>query len=132
MLLTDADVERIAARVVSSPDLLALQREIGPWHFEAEDGYLQLHVRPGGPAKGSPGGAPCWFLGDDGLCRIWSDRPEGCRMYPAVWDDSVREAVLDEDYCPHTDGFALSPEMDAATESLAERLHAEQAAREHG
>jgi Fe-S-cluster containining protein len=129
MILTERDVGRLALKVADTPELAEQQREIGPWHFEAEDGYLQLHVRPGPPAKGSPGGAPCWFLGDDGRCRVWQDRPEGCRLYPAAWDDGLRQAVLDEDYCPHTDGFELPQVMDDATRSLAERLEQEREAR---
>lgn len=125
MLLTEADVETIALHVAERPELMERMREIGPWHFEAEDGYLQLHVRPGPPAKGSPGGAPCWFLGNDGLCEIWANRPEGCRLYPAAWDDGLRRAVLDDDYCPHTDGFRLPEAMTDATRDLADRLEAE-------
>lgn len=129
MLLTEDDVSRLALAVADNKELAEQQRAIGPWHFEAEDGYLQLHVRPGNPSKGSDGGAPCWFLGDDGRCRVWKDRPEGCRLYPAVWDDGIRAAVLDADYCPHTDGFELPPAMDDATRSLALRLESERNAR---
>ncbi len=129
MLLTDSDVERLALAVARDPALMEQMRDIGPWHFEAEDGYLQLHVRPGPAAAGSPGGSPCWFLGNDGRCRVWTDRPEGCRLYPAVWDDGLRAAVLDADYCPHTDGFGLPARMNDATHRLAQRLERERDAR---
>jgi Fe-S-cluster containining protein len=125
MILTESDVERIALEVAGRTDLRKQLNDLGPWHFEAEDGYLQLHTRPGPPAKGSPGGAPCWFLGDDGRCRIWAVRPEGCRLYPAVWDEGVNETVLDDDYCPHTDGFAINDEVHTATQGLAAKLESE-------
>ncbi len=118
MLLTEADLKRLRA-VRPSDDF---------WE-EADDGYLQLLTRDGPPARGSPGGRPCIFLGSDGRCTVWADRPEGCRLYPAVWDDGLRAAVLDADYCPHTDGFDLPPAMNDATRRLAARLERERAAR---
>ncbi len=118
MLLTNDDLERLWAA-----------RPAEAFWFEADDGYLQLKTRDGPPARGSEGGKPCWFLGDDGRCTVWSERPEGCRLYPAVWDDSLRAAVLDTDYCPHTDGFRLPKSMDDATRRLAARLEAEMLAR---
>ncbi len=124
MLLTEADVERIWD--------VAEELGIQEWHMLADDGYLQLITRDGPPARGSPGGRPCVFLGDDGWCRIWAARPEGCRLYPAVYDDGLRAATLDADYCPHTDGFRLTPQMDAATRRLVERLKAQRRDRIQG
>ena len=125
MLLSEADALRLRAAVAvarpGTPD--------ADWMFLADDGYLQLRTRDGPPAVGSPGGKPCWFLGADGRCTVWADRPEGCRLYPAVWDDGLRHAVLDTDYCPHTDGFRLPRAMDDATHRLADRLHRERDAR---
>lgn len=118
MLLTESDVRRITEVMADREPPLA-------WHFQADDGYLQLRTRDGPPARGSPGGRPCVFLGEDGLCTIWDARPEGCRLYPAVWDESTRRAELDADYCPHTDGFRLPRAMDDATRRLADRLSAE-------
>lgn len=118
MLLTEADLERLKATGQGDD-----------YWFQADDGFLQLKTRDGPPAKGSPGGAPCVFLGDDGRCTVWSKRPEGCRLYPAVWDDGLRSAVLDADYCPHTDGFTLPKSMDDATKRLASRLEREREAR---
>ena len=126
MLLTDSDVRRISAA-------LAVRQPAGSaptdWHFRADDGFLQLRTRDGPPARGSPGGRPCVLLGDDGRCTVWDVRPEGCRLYPAIWDEGLREAVLDEDYCPHTDGFRLPRSLHDATRRLAARLHAERDAR---
>jgi len=31
----------------------------------------------------------CRFLGDTGQCRIWEDRPTGCRMYPFPHEKTI-------------------------------------------
>lgn len=118
MLLTEDDLRRLA-RARPGEDF---------W-FRADDGYLQLKTRAGPPAAGSPGGRPCWFLRDDGRCGVHDERPEGCRLYPAVWADELRGAELDADYCPHTDGFLLPTATADAVRRLAKRLQAERAAR---
>jgi len=41
-------------------------------------------------------------------CTIYNYRPEGCRLYPAVFDEDMEEVVLDS-YCPHRTKFRLSP-----------------------
>jgi hypothetical protein len=120
MLLTDADLERIAA---ARPGM--------DFWFRADDGYAQLRTRDGPPAAGGEG-RPCIFLAPDGRCSIHEVRPEGCRLYPAVWDDSLRDAELDDLYCPHTDGFLLEPPVRDAARRLAQRLHAERDRRLRG
>jgi len=123
MLLTNADLARITA---ARPGL--------DFHFLADDGYLQLRTRDGPPATGShaaPGSSPrpCIFLAPTGTCTIHELRPEGCRLYPAVWDDALRGAELDMDYCPHTDGFRLPAATVDAVRRLAGRLESERQAR---
>lgn len=113
MLLTDDDLRRLA-RARPGEDF---------W-FLADDGYLQLRTRDGPPARGGAG-RPCIFLRDDGLCGVHDARPEGCRLYPAVWADDLRAAELDADYCPHTDGFVIPQTTADAVRRLAQRLHAE-------
>lgn len=113
MLLTDDDLRR-----------LAKARPGEDFWFQADDGYLQLKTRDGPPARGGAG-RPCHFLGADGLCSVHEVRPEGCRLYPAVWAEDLRAAELDEDYCPHTDGFLLPPRTADAVKRLADRLQAE-------
>lgn len=112
MLLTEADLTRLQAA-----------RPGEDFWFQADDGFLQLQTRE------AHGPKPCWFL-VDGRCSVWADRPEGCRLYPAIWDDGLRRATLDADYCPHTDGFRLPRSMDDATRRLANRLMAERDARD--
>ncbi len=117
MLLSVDDVARIQA---ARPGV--------DFHFQTDDGFLQLRTRTGPAAPGGKG-APCIFLDDAGRCSIHAIRPEGCRLYPAVWDGERGAAVLDADYCPHPDGFILSAQVRDAVRRLAERLLAEQEAR---
>ena len=35
----------------------------------------------------------CVFLSEDG-CKIYSHRPEGCRIYPLVYDEDAGKAVM--------------------------------------
>ena len=113
MLLTEADVARIAA---ARPDV--------DFHFRADDGFLQLRTRDGPSSKGGSG-RPCVFLDPEGRCTIHPIRPEGCRLYPAVWADDIRQAELDDEYCPHTEGFVLAPFVADAMKRLADKLKAE-------
>lgn len=117
MLLTEDDVARITA---ARPGL--------DFAFVAHDGYLQLRTRDGPPSKGGSG-RPCVFLDPQGLCSIHAVRPEGCRLYPAMWTDDLRRAELDAEGCPYTDGFLLSPMAADAVRRLAGRLHREAADR---
>ncbi len=119
MILTEADLARLRA---ARPDLG------DSFWFEADDGYLQLRTRDGPPAAGGEG-RPCVFLGADGRCGVYEARPEGCRLYPATWDEGLREAILDEDYCPHTDGFRIPTAAGDALRRLADRLESERRAR---
>lgn len=126
MILTEADLERLRA---ARPD--------EDFWFEADDGHLQLRTRDAPPAAGShaaPGASPrpCWFLDAAGRCTVWEDRPEGCRLYPAFYDETLREVALDDDYCPHTDGFRLPRATADAVVRLARRLESERARRSGG
>lgn len=118
MLLTEADVLRLA---VARPGL--------DFAFVADDGFLQLRTRDAPPAPGMAG-KPCVFLDGAGRCSVWDDRPEGCRLYPGVWDGDALRAHLDADHCPHTDGFLLPRSTQDAVARLAARLQAELAARQ--
>ena len=118
MLLTEDDLRR-----------LSRERPGEEFWFVADDGYLQLKTRAGPAAKGGQG-RPCWFLSPDGTCSVHASRPEGCRLYPAVWSDDLRAAELDQDYCPHTDGFLLPAATNDAVRRLAQRLQDERRRRQ--
>lgn len=120
MLLTDDDIARISA----------LRPGLDFW-FTADDGFRQLRTRDSPAAVGGTG-RPCVFLNPEGTCGIHPDRPEGCRLYPAMWDMEAQVAGLDAEHCPHTDGFLLAPATRDATRRLAARLEAELARRARG
>ena len=115
MLLSEADILRISVH------------ETEPfWH--EDDGYLVLRTRDGPPVAGHRG-RPCWFLTDNGRCRIHDWRPEGCRLYPAILDADRGRARLDDEHCPHTDGFRLPRATDDAVRRLVDRLERERDSR---
>jgi Fe-S-cluster containining protein len=49
-------------------------------------------------------GGRCVFLGDE-LCTVYSERPEGCRLYPFVLDLATDRVVRD-DHCPWANEFS--------------------------
>jgi Fe-S-cluster containining protein len=48
----------------------------------------------------------CVFLRDN-ECTIYSLRPEGCRLYPLVYDEKNGKAVI-HDFCPYGHEFKFS------------------------
>ena len=40
-------------------------------------------------------------------CSVYPYRPEGCRLYPIIYDEEKNCATLDED-CPHGNEFRIS------------------------
>ncbi len=40
-------------------------------------------------------------------CTIYDHRPEGCRLYPVVYDKTNKKAILDDE-CPRRNCFSLS------------------------
>lgn len=51
----------------------------------------------------------CFFLNEEGRCKIYKYRPYGCRLYPLVYNWKRRETVLD-DLCPYKDEFRVRKE----------------------
>jgi Fe-S-cluster containining protein len=49
----------------------------------------------------------CFFLTDKG-CKVYEDRPMGCRFYPLVFDLD-RDVVVDPE-CAHGDQFEVDPD----------------------
>jgi Fe-S-cluster containining protein len=45
----------------------------------------------------------CAFLSEDG-CTIYPYRPEGCQLYPLIWDEDRGQAVRDY-LCPYASEF---------------------------
>ena len=48
----------------------------------------------------------CFFLGDQG-CKIYSSRPDGCRLYPLVYNENTCQAVI-HDFCPYSHIYKVS------------------------
>ncbi len=67
----------------------------------------------------------CFFLKDD-KCRIYDDRPEGCRIYPLIYDVNSHKFVYDT-VCPHSAEFKATREDKDRLKSLIRRLDRESA-----
>lgn len=50
----------------------------------------------------------CVFL-SEGSCKIYSHRPEGCRIYPLVYNENMKKAVIDP-LCPYGYEFKVREE----------------------
>ena len=85
MLLSNEDIERIKG-LEFAPEFFITKR----------DGRLQLMNYNG----------RCVFHNGIG-CSIYENRPEGCKLYPIIYDKEKNCAVLDED-CPYRDKFEIS------------------------
>jgi len=107
MPLTEEDARRLEARGFARAKFA-----------RTDDGWLRLRNEKG----------QCVFLGPGG-CTVYAERPEGCRLYPLVWDADAQRAVLDAETCPFTREFSVTPAQHAAVRSLVQRLYAERDAR---
>jgi len=47
----------------------------------------------------------CVFLTENG-CKIYDFRPQGCRLYPLVYDEELGKPILDE-LCPYREEFKV-------------------------
>jgi Fe-S-cluster containining protein len=61
---------------------------------------------------------------DGHQCTIYNSRPEGCRLYPAIFHEGREEVVLDS-YCPHHEEFQLTPITSRKVIKLVQRLDKE-------
>jgi len=41
------------------------------------------------------------------ICIIYEDRPEGCELYPLIYNKELKSAVIDEE-CPYGDYFRFN------------------------
>jgi hypothetical protein len=62
----------------------------------------------------------CVFLSEDG-CKIYPHRPEGCRLYPLVYDEDLGRAILDY-FCPYNYEFEVRKEDIKRLKALLEKL----------
>ena len=62
----------------------------------------------------------CVFLSEDG-CTIYPYRPEGCQLYPLIYDEERRKAVMDH-LCPYASEFDVTNVDIAKLKHLLRRL----------
>jgi len=62
----------------------------------------------------------CGFLLEEG-CGIYSHRPEGCRLYPLVYDETLKKAVIDP-LCPYGYLFKVRRNEVERLKTLLEKL----------
>lgn len=43
------------------------------------------------------------------ICLIYKNRPEGCKIYPLIFNEEYGSAVIDEE-CPYKDSFKFNSE----------------------
>ncbi|MBN2334920.1 YkgJ family cysteine cluster protein [Candidatus Bathyarchaeota archaeon] len=87
MPLTRLDIARISGQGYKSKDFVVKRKR-----------ERQLKNRNG----------RCVFLGDNG-CTIYSFRPEGCRLYPLVYNEDDGKGFI-HDFCPYGHDFKVSIE----------------------
>ena len=106
MLLSNTDIERI--------------KELGfstDFFIETFDGWVQLKNNKG----------RCVF--HDGLqCVIYENRPEGCQLYPIVYDQDTKNAFLDDD-CPYKTQFFITENLRKKLSHLITRIMSERSQR---
>lgn len=105
MPLREADLERLKA-LGHDP------RRFG----RVDDGWLILRNEKGA----------CVFL-REGQCGVYADRPEGCRLYPLVYEEDLGPAM--DELCPWRDEFRPGPQERRRLDALVRVLVAERAAR---
>lgn len=83
MILTDDDLNRIENLGYDKNEFCLDPKET--------DGYWQLRN------KKSILGNTCYFLSNQGKCTIYENRPQGCQIYPLIYDFEFEKPVIDED-----------------------------------
>lgn len=106
MLLSEKDIERIKK--------LGFSYE---FFVDQINGWLQLKNREG----------LCVFQNGK-QCAIYKNRPEGCQLYPLIYDKDNNCAVLDEE-CPHRTKFLRTNDLRKKLLSLVSRVEVERSKR---
>ncbi len=100
MPLTEEDIRRIES--------LGYRRE----EFSISNGIVRLRNVNG----------KCYFLDDGNRCRIYEHRPEGCRLYPAVFDG---EKVVVDRVCPKWREVVVGESAKRRLMKLIERIYSQ-------
>ncbi len=84
-------------------------------------------VEGGGDVRLANVDGACYFL-RGGRCSAYETRPEGCRVYPLVYDERVHKFVMDP-VCPHGAEFPVTREDKERLKRLLHRIDRETAKR---
>jgi len=79
--------------------------------------YFTLKTKGGWSLKNNSG--RCVFLRDG--CGIYPNRPQGCRLYPLVYDENLRKAVIDS-ICSYGYEFMVQKNDVESLKNLIEKL----------
>jgi Fe-S-cluster containining protein len=99
MLLSPEDLRRI----------VRLGYELDDFAVKGTDGWSLKNVS-----------GRCVFLAKDG-CTIYPYRPEGCQLYPLIYDETSRQAILDY-LCPYASEFRVTKGDRTTLKNLLVRL----------
>lgn len=87
------------------------------YFINEQDGWLQLKNQD----------RRCVF--HNGItCLIYENRPEGCKLYPVIYDRDKKRAIFDKD-CPHKDKFKMHKSTMKQLNALVSKLEYERAER---
>lgn len=107
MILTYNDIKRINALGY-----------VTDFFIEKKNGWLQLKNHNG----------KCVFH-DGKICLIYNSRPDGCRLYPVVYDKDNQIAKIDLE-CPNQDNIKISKKIENRLFELINILYIEKNSRE--
>ena len=85
MLLSDRDIKKI--------EQIGYNRH---YFTKSKKGWLKLKNKDG----------KCVFHNGK-ICLIYENRPEGCKLYPLIFNKESNSAVIDEE-CPYGDNFRFN------------------------
>lgn len=102
MPLLDSDIKRI----------VKLGYKLDDFAVKTGDGWRLKNISGG-----------CFFLSNNG-CRIYPQRPEGCRLYPLIYDENLRKPMIDS-LCPHGHEFEVQESGIKKLKTLLEKLERE-------
>lgn len=102
MLLSNNDINRIEKHGFSRD-----------FFVDNVNGWLQLKNKNG----------HCVFH-DEKICLIYPQRPEGCRLYPVIYDADDDCAIIDTD-CPYKTYFSITTECKKRLFSLVSKIESE-------
>jgi Fe-S-cluster containining protein len=100
MPLTNSDVKRISKQGHRSKDFIVKRR--------GERCLKNINGR-------------CVFLGDGG-CLIYPHRPEGCRLYPLVFNEELGNVFI-HDLCPYGHEFKVSKDDEEKLIALYKKIY---------